>query len=609
VRRWQHGLVKDELAPQSRLQHQYKDFSFLSGVRCFAASTNSSMGNGMIDVQTFAQEATRQSLSKRERKKRSAEFALKSIKVAIIGRPNVGKSTIFNRLVGKTRDKAIVSNVPGTTRDRREGLAQIGELTFTLTDTGGFEDASKYEDSFLAGKHGPALLEGMLRQTGSALKESDAILMVVDAQQGIVPEDYHFAKWVRRQIGYNPKDENNKIILLANKAEGLGDAYNWEESVDEHWNMLLMDTRRLGFGVPIPFSAQHGHGMGDLYNALEPYAMVPLSDVQQQLITDNVESKDNIRIAMIGRPNVGKSTLLNALVGSERVITGPVAGLTRDNITVDWTYEGRKFTLVDTAGIRKRTKLYGQNSHSVPTKGQNIQGSAKTSDASLEDMSITDSLRALDYSQVVVFVVDIMAQKDDPDARGMLTKHDLSIIGRITEEGRALIIAANKCDLSMLASREQTEKSVITSLQDQISDTIPAARGAKVVPISALHEIGTNELMPTLIDTYDKWNTRIPTGKLNGWLREAVANQRPPGFSGIKTKKYRVGPLKIKYATQIAARPPTFALFVNRRRPNSDTIPEPYLRYLTNSLREKFSYQGIPIRISIRGSTGSKITM
>jgi len=327
-------------------------------------------------------------IGKRVRQRRSDLINLKPIKVAIVGRPNVGKSTIFNRLVGRDQHKAIVSNVAGTTRDRREGVGQLGELEFTLTDTGGFEDVSKYEESFLASRHGPSLLEGMLDQTSTALKDADVVMMVIDAQQGVIPEDLAFARFIRKRA------DKEKILLLANKSE----------NVDE-----IFDIERLGFGEAIRFSATHLYGLGDLYTQLEPFA---ISDSPHKESNDDMDVDNTVKVCILGRPNVGKSTLLNGLLGKERVLTGPTSGLTRDVIQDSYTYGDKNIKIFDTAGIRKRAKLYSQNV-SAPRKGQNITASAKVSEASLEDVSITDSMRAMNYSQVVVFVLDVIAQKGE----------------------------------------------------------------------------------------------------------------------------------------------------------------------------------------------------
>ena len=390
----------------------------------------------------------------------------------LVGRPNVGKSTIFNRLV--KRGEAIVSDIPGTTRDRREGEAQLGRLLLKVTDTGGFEDVKQYKESHISGRHGPALLESMLRQTASAVRKADVILFVVDAQTGVSPEDLHFARWLRRECLCGTEGEPDsrmpQVVVLANKAEGRGVSYEWGEG-DAHWETFLMDCARIGFGEPIAFSAEQVQGIGDLYNALEPMAVVE-EDTQKpgetiDVVEEAASSPGKVQVAMIGRPNVGKSTLLNALIGEERVITGPIAGLTRDAVAVEWQYQGKSIVLTDTAGIRKSSKLGATSSPSAKYKSSSPTH-AKKNDAELEQMSILESLKVLDHSQVIIFIIDVTATIDDPDANGPFTKHDLSIIGKIIEEGRAFVIAANKSDLAK-EKGIQSNQSVIQAASEQVA--------------------------------------------------------------------------------------------------------------------------------------------
>jgi len=595
------------------------------------------------------EQGTRPRVSKRRMKKHGFELA--PISVALVGRPNVGKSTFFNRLVRKK--EAIVSSVPGTTRDRKEGKAQLGEIEFTLTDTGGFEDlirGSKSPTELLAPEHGSDLVRAMHFQVRQAVEKADVVMLIVDAKEGISTADIELARWVRRHrnnavsslnsdlleqaqaqiaehTGLEEEFGKDGLILVANKAEGKGDAFDGD-SDDHLWSLFMQECYSIGWGNPVPISAEHNHGLGDIHNALLPFAIAKASEFGASTFKDTmpklrvpVDKEDRtalispvITMAIIGRPNVGKSTMLNKIVGEERCIAGPVPGLTRDAVHIEWEYEGRNLRLVDTAGIRRRTKLFGGTSSAMARaasvgKGTNLSPIAvRKNDAKLEDLSIVNSLRALDRSQVVAVVIDAIAQDGDLDASGPLTRHDLSIISRVLDEGRGLVIVANKCDLADDDWETFYKSNLEEYIRYHLEESIPMAKGVPIVTTSALTNAGVSEVIPTVIDVFDRWRSRIPTAKLNAWLAEAQTLHPPPASRGAVYRKGRTasGPLRIKYATQASTRPPTFVLFVNRTNPKPDVIPEDYQRYLLNSLREKFGLAGLPLRISIRGNVGKK---
>jgi GTPase len=430
--------------------------------------------------------------------------------VAIVGRPNVGKSTLFNRLVG--RRAAIVDAMPGVTRDRREGEGRLADLRFRVIDTAGLEDAA------------PDTLEAAMRaQTERALAGADVALFLIDARAGLTPLDRHFATWLRRQ--------HAKVILLANKSEGRAGAAG------------ALDAFALGMGEPIEISAEHGEGLTELYDALRP-----LAEERAAPAESDQRAEQPLHLAILGRPNVGKSTLVNRLVGEERVLTGPEPGVTRDAIAIEWRWRGRPVRLVDTAGIRRRARITEV----------------------LEKAAVADALHAIRYADVVVLVLDAVAPME---------RQDLAIARHATDEGRALVVAANKWD--MVSDPTATRRAIVERLEESLSQ----ARGVPVVALSALTGDGIGRLMRAVLAADKAWNRRLPTGPLNRWLAQIVARHAPPAAAGRAVHP--------RYITQVKARPPTFALFVNR----PDDVEESYLRYLANGLREAFDLPGVPIRI------------
>jgi GTP-binding protein len=445
--------------------------------------------------------------------------------VAIVGRPNVGKSTLFNRLVGK--QLALVDDTPGVTRDRREGEARIADLSFRVIDTAGLEEGDA--DS-LQGR--------MMAQTNRAVDVAEVVLLVIDARAGITAVDRHFAELLRRHAG--------KVLVVANKCEGR---------VGEQG---FLDAFSLGLGDPVPLSAMEGHGLADLYEALRPaaeaYATGPAVGPGGDLPSPKGVPKPDglLHLAIVGRPNVGKSTLANSLIGEERLLTGPEPGLTRDAVPLDWSYDGVPIRLVDTAGLRRRSKATGK----------------------LEGMSAKDTHRAIRYAEVAVLVLD--------GTEG-LNRQDLAIGRHAVDEGRALAVAVNKWDA--VADRREA----LLSLKERLDQSLPQARGVPVVTISALEGTGLDKLMNAVFVCHERWNRRLPTGPLNRWLGE-IEGHHPPPLAGGKR-------VRLRYITQVKARPPTFALFSNRPA----EIPESYLRYMANALREDFDLVGVPIRIRPRG--------
>ena len=450
--------------------------------------------------------------------------------MAIVGRPNVGKSTLFNRLVGRRR--AIVDDTPGVTRDVREAPAQLGDLAFTLLDTAGWETTG-----------GEALEARMRRFTERAIEASDVVLFLIDARAGVLPLDEAFAGWLRKRAA--------KVIVVANKCEGRAGQTG------------LAEAHALGLGEPIPVSAEHGEGLSDLHEVMARHIApmpdedeAPAGGVDTEASLDaEAAAKRPLLLAIVGRPNVGKSTLLNRLVGEERVLTGPEAGITRDSIRVEWQWRNRKIRLIDTAGMRRRSKI----------------------EAKLEAASVADTLDAIRLADVVVVVLD---------AADMLEKQDLAVAGRVIEEGRALVIAVNKTDLLADNRREATKQ--WRKLSDRLEASFAQVKDVPIVGFSALNGRGVERLMPKVIETYDIWNKRVPTPKLNRWLREMETLHPPPLAKGRR--------IRLRFMTQIKIRPPTFILSVSQ----PEELGDDYLRYLMNRLRDDFGLPGVPLRLTMR---------
>lgn len=441
------------------------------------------------------------------------------LKVAIIGRPNVGKSTLFNRLAGKKL--AIVHDKPGVTRDRKEAEAKLNDLQLLIIDTAGYEYSN--EDNLEA---------RMWEQTQKAINDADVCLFLYDARAGVQPYDEHFADILRRS--------HKPVVLLANKCEG-------KQQEDSRFEAF-----KLGLGEPIPFSAEHGLGMLDLYDALkEHYFEDKKTSAEGKENNEDEEDTRPIQVAIVGRPNVGKSTLVNALLKDDRMLTGPEAGVTRDAITSDWEWKGRKFKLVDTAGLRKQSKV---------------------SDT-LEKMSAASSRYAVNMAQVVVLVLD---------ADAVLDKQDLTIASKVLDEGRALIIAVNKWDIA-------NKKEAIEKLKYKLRTSLTQVEGIPTVTISALKSEGLDKLMAAVVKIYTRWNSRVPTAPLNKWFADVTGAYPPP----LGKNKRRI---KLRYITQAKIRPPSFFIFSS----NPEGLPDSYLRYLTNSLRDTFDFGGVPIRIAVR---------
>ena len=438
--------------------------------------------------------------------------------LAIVGRPNVGKSTLFNRLVGKRL--ALVDDLPGVTRDRREGEARLGDLNFTAIDTAGLEEAAA--DS-LAGR--------MAAQTRRAVADADAVLFLIDARAGLAPADRAFADLVRRS--------GKPTIVVANKSEGAAGGAG------------AIEAYALGLGEPVAISAEHGEGLADLYDAVRAALPDETADTGDADADAATAAAGPIRVAVVGRPNSGKSTLVNRLIGEERLLTGPEAGITRDAVAVDLAWRDRRFRVYDTAGLRRRGKVAQK----------------------LEKLSVADALRAIRFAEVVAVLID---------AEHPFEEQDLRIADLVEREGRALVIGVNKWDLA------DRRPGTIARLRAEAHHWLPQVKGVPIVALSGLTGEGLDRLMQAILGAYAVWNRRIPTNVLNRWLAEALARHPPPAAAGRS--------LKLNYVTQVKARPPSFVVFCTR----ADAVPDAYRRYLVNGLREAFVLPGTPIRLTLR---------
>ncbi|MGN6270415.1 MAG: ribosome biogenesis GTPase Der [Sphingomonas sp.] len=435
--------------------------------------------------------------------------------VAIIGRPNVGKSTLFNRLVGKKL--ALVDDLPGVTRDRREGDAHLLGLDFRVVDTAGYEDMDA------------VTLPGRMRQqTEAAVRQADVALFLIDARAGVVPLDEEIARWLR--------SATTPVVLVANKAEGrAGEAG-------------VLESLALGFGDPVQLSAEHGEGVADLFEALLPH----LDGKSEDEPEEDEESPDApLKLAIVGRPNAGKSTLVNRMLGEDRMITGPEAGITRDSIAVDWEWQGRKVRLIDTAGMRKRAKVQEK----------------------LEKLSVADAMHAVDFAEVVVLLLDA--------TRG-LEVQDLKIAARVLDEGRALVIALNKWDVAEDASR------LFNGVRAALDEGLSQVKGVPLMTVSAATGKGVDQLLEVAFTTRDAWSRRVGTGELNRWFERAVEANPPPAPGGKR--------IKLRYLTQAKTRPPGFVLFGTR----VDQLPDSYQRYLLNGIRRDLGFGAVPVRLTLR---------
>lgn len=437
--------------------------------------------------------------------------------IAIVGRPNVGKSTLFNRLVGKKL--ALVDDQPGVTRDRREGDARLFDLDFRIIDTAGYED----EDA--------QSLPGRMRaQTEAAVAGADIALFLFDARAGLTPLDEEIARWLRAT--------ERPVVLVGNKAEGrAGEAG-------------LYESFGLGMGEPVGLSAEHGEGMADLFGRLAPLV--------DEIVAEDAGAEDEeegaegpLKLAIVGRPNAGKSTLVNRLLGENRLVTGPEAGITRDSITVPWEWQGRRVDLIDTAGMRKRAKVNDK----------------------LEKLSVADGLRAVDFAEVVVLMLD---------ATKGLEHQDLKIADTVLQEGRALIIAVNKWDVA------EDRKGLFEGLSRALDEGLAQVRGVPLLPVSAKTGQGTDALIEAAFATREAWSKRVSTGELNRWFRDAIERNPPPAPKGRR--------IKLRYITQARTRPPSFVLFGTR----VDQLPTSYHRYLLNGIRRDLGFGAVPVRLTMR---------
>ncbi len=449
----------------------------------------------------------------------------RSATIAIVGRPNVGKSTLFNRLVGKRL--ALVDDQPGVTRDRREGDGKLLGLEFRIVDTAGFED----QDA--------ATLPGRMRvQTEKAVREADAALFMIDARAGVTPLDEEIARWLR--------SEDTPIILVANKAEG------------KQGENGLLEAYSLGFDNPVALSAEHGEGVVELFDVLRP--IIDAYDAEQELRDgDSVDDEEDgpLKLAIVGRPNAGKSTLINRMIGEDRLITGPEAGITRDSIRIDWQWDDggsmRQLQLFDTAGMRKRAKVQEK----------------------LEKMSVADAMHAVDFAEVVVLLLDSTVG---------LEAQDLKIADRVLQEGRALIVALNKWDVAGDPSSQ------FNGTRAALEDGLSQVKGVPLLSLSGATGRGIDTLVKVAFEQRDIWTQRVSTAKLNRWFESAVASNPPPAPGGKR--------IKLRYVTQARNRPPTFVVFGSR----TDSLPASYQRYLVNGLRKELGFQGVPIRLNFRST-------
>jgi len=435
--------------------------------------------------------------------------------VAIVGRPNVGKSTLFNRLVGKKL--ALVDDRPGVTRDRREGEASLLGLEFRVIDTAGYED----ED--------PETLPGRMRaQTTAAVQAADVALFLIDARAGVTPLDEEIGRWLR--------SEKTPVILAANKAEGRAG----EAGILEAW--------ALGLGEPIPLSAEHGEGVVDLFEHLRPHV-----EREEEEAPGEEESDPTLKLAIVGRPNAGKSTLINKVIEQERLITGPEAGITRDSIAIDWEWRGKPVRLIDTAGMRKKAKVEDK----------------------LEKLSVADARRAVDFAEVVVLLLD--------GTRG-LEAQDLRIADNVLQEGRALVVAINKWDVA------ENPSALFNGIKAALDEGLSQARGVPLLTVSGMTGKGIDQLLGAAFEVREIWSKRVSTGQLNRWFEDAVEKNPPPAPGGKR--------IKLRYITQVNTRPPSFVLFGTR----VDQLPDTYLRYLVNGIRRELGFGAVPVRLAARAS-------
>jgi len=436
--------------------------------------------------------------------------------LAIVGRPNVGKSTLFNRLAGKPL--AIVDDRPGITRDRRQARGRLGDIDLRLIDTAGYEDASTG-------------IEARMRiQTEAALEEADICIFLIDGREGVTALDQRFAEILRKS--------QKPVIVAVNKCEG------------SRGDVGALDAWSLGLGEPVPVSAAHGEGMADLYARLR--VALEVAGLDDTPADESEDEGAPLRIAVVGRPNVGKSTLVNALIGEERLITGPEAGLTRDAIAVEWEWEGRRVRLHDTAGLRKRGKV----------------------DDRLERMSAADTLRAIKFAEIVLLLVD---------SERPFEKQDLTIADRVETEGRGLIVLLSKWDLV------ENKQARLAEMREEFDRLLPQVKGAPLIPVSGLTGRGLERIMPAVAKLHENWSAKVKTRDLNDWLAEMTQRHPPPAVDGRRVKP--------RYISQTKARPPTFVLMASR----AAQMPDSYKRYLMNGLREAFDLPGVPIRLIVKG--------